>query len=364
MSISTPARDINLDLLRAIAIVSVVLYHLLQWSPVDPEWLDRAAHFGSNGVDLFFVLSGFLIGSIYWREERASGHVKLRRFLQRRWIRTIPPYLAALLLAWAAVHIARGQSFDARYLLFAQNYLPQMPFFQVSWSLCVEEHFYLVVPLMMTLIGNPKGRLLLFAIGALAPALFRWHYAPIGTAAPFGFYQTATHIRFEGLTLGFALAWVHGLRQPWWHAAQRYAAWLLAPLLVIGWLVATGPAQQRYTLFPSVVALLCSVLLVLVAGRKPLIRGALAPPVRAIAITSYSVYLVHPLMIHVGNSVNAYSDLIGDRLTLFVVWPLLIAGFGSAFYYSIERGALRLRERWAPEGSRGIATTPGRQTAT
>src|SRR5262249_42887086 len=133
-------RNSNLDLLRATAIIMVVAFHLVQNSPEPLPTVVMVTQYGKYGVDLFFVLSGWLIGSLYWKELVEFGSVRLRRFLVRRWLRTLPPYLGALFLSWTAVRIARHQPFDFGYLAFFQNYYPVIPFFLVSWSLCIEEH--------------------------------------------------------------------------------------------------------------------------------------------------------------------------------------------------------------------------------
>src|SRR5690349_1065400 len=86
-----------------------------------------------------------------WKWMQVTGDV---RFWVRRWLRTIPPYVAALAISWVAVRIARGQSFDFGYLIFVQKFYLQIPFFLVSWSLCVEEHFYLLLPLAMVIVGS------------------------------------------------------------------------------------------------------------------------------------------------------------------------------------------------------------------
>src|SRR5476651_2724666 len=132
-------RNRNLDLLRALAIAMVLIYHGIQMSPITSPWIRQATSYGQYGVDLFFVLSGWLIGGLYWRERQAFGNVSIAKFLIRRWMRTIPPYLIALLLSYLAIFIARHEEFDYGYLVFAQNYYQRMPFFLVSWSLCVEE---------------------------------------------------------------------------------------------------------------------------------------------------------------------------------------------------------------------------------
>src|SRR5438128_1741237 len=98
-------------------------------SPVPQPGLMRFAVFGQYGVDLFFVLSGWLIGGIYWKEQARFGDVDLLRFWSRRWLRTIPPYLVALMLSWLAVFAERRETFDWGYLAFIQNYYHMMPFF-------------------------------------------------------------------------------------------------------------------------------------------------------------------------------------------------------------------------------------------
>src|SRR5215471_12815928 len=133
-STSVAGRNRNLDLLRAVAIVMVVLGHLMVQSPVPLLGLKRITDYGQSGVDLFFVLSGWLIGGLYWREQRARGSVALLRFWVRRWLRTIPPYLVALAIASLGAYVLRRQAFDFHYLLFIQNYYESIRYyFTVSW---------------------------------------------------------------------------------------------------------------------------------------------------------------------------------------------------------------------------------------
>ena len=107
--VAEPVRDCYLDVMRAAAIVLVLIYHVVGMAPADLTAVRSVTQFGGYGVDVFFVLSGWLIGGLYWREQRRFGDVRFGLFLPRRWIRTIPPYLAALALSWAAVRIARHE---------------------------------------------------------------------------------------------------------------------------------------------------------------------------------------------------------------------------------------------------------------
>src|SRR5882672_1488657 len=148
------SRDPNIDLIRASAIGLVLVHHIAQYLPLLSEMAHRFASLGGHGVDLFFVLSGWLIGRLYWLEAHSYGSVNVLRFWARRWLRTVPPYLFVLPIAFAAVHLSRGEPFQWSYLIFLQNYQAKIPFFLVSWSLCVEEHFYLFLPIVLLLIAR------------------------------------------------------------------------------------------------------------------------------------------------------------------------------------------------------------------
>lgn len=341
-------RDSNIDLLRAIAILMVLTYHIIWWSPLFPLWFKMLSVPGATGVDLFFILSGFLVGSIYWREERDAGEVRLMRFLKRRWLRTIPPYLVALALSWFAVSIVRQTKFDWAYLLFLQNFRIEMPFFAVSWSLCVEEHFYLIVPLTLSLTRRFRVvRPGLLVIGIVAPPLFRLAYVSQGINPTFGFYQTATHLHFEGLSLGMALAWLNIFHPAYWDRAHRAALWAIIPLATISIAGALWSREASYVVSSTTVAALFGAVLLAVAGRRSIMGGMLAAPVRAIALSSYSVYLIHTLVIHAGDMLQSRVPLLTDGAML-LFWPASIAACGYLFYITVERLSISIRDRIAP----------------
>ena len=107
-------------------------------------------HFGWAGVDLFFVLSGYLIASQYFARAVAPGTFGLvRGFYIRRFLRTLPPYFVVLAITYVVTVYGLGQGAAWpslwTYALFLQNFGMPVASFFVSWSLCVEEHFYLVL---------------------------------------------------------------------------------------------------------------------------------------------------------------------------------------------------------------------------
>ena len=86
----------------------VVVYHTVQMSPVPLASSARVTSYGQYGADLFFVLSGWLIGGLYWREMNTFGGVDTLRFRLRRWMRTLPPYFGALVVSLARRLVGEG----------------------------------------------------------------------------------------------------------------------------------------------------------------------------------------------------------------------------------------------------------------
>jgi peptidoglycan/LPS O-acetylase OafA/YrhL len=141
----TRERAPGLDLLRVCAIGLVLLHHF-RHLPGAPEGLRWFALRADVGVDLFFVLSGWLVGGQLWRERARTGGGRMWRFWRRRWWRTVPAYLAVLALL-AVLGRVRGADVPAM-LLFLQNHLAPHAWL-TSWSLCIEEQFYLALPLVV-----------------------------------------------------------------------------------------------------------------------------------------------------------------------------------------------------------------------
>ena len=341
-------RDCYLDLLRAVAILMVVAYHLAGMSPISGLRDALLPGWGRYGVDVFFVLSGWLIGGLYWRELRRFGSVKLRSFLPRRWIRTLPPYFAALLFAWLAAWASRKQPFSPGYLFFIHNYYAVMPFFLVSWSLCVEEHFYVLLPLGLKLFSRMRvSPHWFFAILLVTSPISRWVVSRHGIDTDvFGYYFTATHLRFEGLALGFWASYLPFMAGRWWLWLRQYSRWLFwgGWLLLIPLPLYSDILLYRLGFTEGAVAV--TMILIHLTGRNP-VWIASNSAVKWIALTSYSVYLTHTLMIHAALEVMDRAP----SLPTPVFFPLalaLIATGGAFFYLAFERTSLLLRARLAP----------------
>ena len=372
---ANPSRMIQLDFLRGIAILLVLFTHAI----VQPDEsgrlrpvLNYLRYLGPTGVDLFFVLSGFLVGGLLFKELRASAHLDVRRFLIRRAFRIWPSYfvfLGALFLGLIFFqHKTLADSVGVLWpnLLHVQNYFGTPRWH--TWSLAVEEHFYLFLPLVLWLLTErPKNRLsMLPAIASgvfILCALLRFeafthppaHYNP----------YTATHLRMDSLFFGVLLAYFYHLTPGRLKFVTRSrlklfgagAALLLAfPALVIvaqSSLVvgSIGPVM----LFSGYGCILLAVVYTPVGegwlGRRW--EGISARTVAFIGYFSYPIYLWH---IDTNRPVSKLLDHLPlDHLTpevrwlcAFAIYVLVAVAAGVLFGLVLEKPSLALRDRLFP----------------
>ena len=146
-------RVFGLDLLRFIAIIMVLIGHSLIFVP--HEYKIKVYGFLLDGVSIFFVLSGFLIGGILIKqlEKSKPNYAGLVEFWKRRWLRTLPAYLVVLLflLIYTAIVLPDNLPSDwYKFFFFLQNFFAERPgFFAEAWSLSIEEWFYLTIPFIL-----------------------------------------------------------------------------------------------------------------------------------------------------------------------------------------------------------------------
>ena len=315
-----------LDGLRAISVIAVILYH------ANVSWLPG----GFLGVEVFFVVSGFLITSLMIEERSTNGRVDLRNFWIRRARRLLPALLVMLLaVALSVATFATDSAPDFRRdvipsLLYVSNWwqiwFVESPYFAASdlpvlrhlWSLAVEEQWYLVWPVAFVLLARLPRRIaativfLLGAIGAVATALL---WLPDSESRT-NFLYLSTPTRASGLLLGAALAL-------WWQRTDSVRRWLTV-LLDIGGVVLLGviavaaatvhvsdrSLYQGWLASTSVISVLLIVVAVRPSGsvlKKLLGLSLLA----AIGRRSYGLYLWHwPIFV--------FGDARGSATNLFV----------------------------------------------
>lgn len=225
-------RIIELDFVRGIAILGVMGFHFaLKDTPRIPGWEWFFTHYGPHGVDLFFVLSGFLVGGLLIKE-LASGKPRIKNFMIRRAFKIWPQYY---FLLFVALFIHPWQAFLVANLVHLQNYLGTT--LGQTWSLAVEEHFYLLLPAFLLLIWHPQRAKIRIIY---ATAVIGILVMAVRTFTVYGLHDPNvalyTHTRIDALFFGVMLAAIYNLdRAAFDRIANRKG--LLAAVFVVAVLV-------------------------------------------------------------------------------------------------------------------------------
>jgi peptidoglycan/LPS O-acetylase OafA/YrhL len=358
----TPSKRIAaLDALRVLAIAWVILYHLLdRFLPrTAGDWFTRFCESGGAGVDLFFVLSGYLIGSLVVGEIHRTSRLDVGRFLPRRWLRTLPAYYVTLVVVLGVDFVfpaSRPWEQPASYLIFLQNYTntPATFRFGWSWSLCVEEWFYLTLPLLVAVglwcFGPSRARLLLRAIAGsafLLSVLGRLHAylnlqqaGLLGSEDGYWSVYLVTHYRLDGLAAGLLLSTVP-------KPSAKVAVGVLIPAVVgIGAFVfADWPLFVRYQAFAIWALLFGAVVYAALCDRACPRRRV--PGLAPAADLAYALYLTHPIFTKAVSHLFGWAP-IGVQLAVFAA---VTVAASLLLRFAVELPCLRLRDRLAAAGS-------------
>jgi peptidoglycan/LPS O-acetylase OafA/YrhL len=349
---SADGRNFNLDVLRGVAILLVLLHHLGVPFFRTGGWI---------GVDLFFVLSGFLIAGLLFREWETSGRISVGRFYVRRGFKIYPGFYA-LLAVTLAINFGAPSLMRAQYPVTAHSTLAELFFVQnyfhgiwgQTWSLAVEEHFYLLLPLLLLWMQkdgdeNPfrsLPRIFLFVAGVEL-------FLRIATTWRVPTFQSpehslfSTHLRLDGLMFGVLLRYYYNFEPEKFRKCARdraglfIAALAVAMAFVLPW---GGPVMRTagYTLlFFGFGCLMCRVV---DAKVRPELKVGLWPLAK-LGYYSYSIYLWHEWARLVPRSIP------GGWAIAFIA--AIVPGIVMA--HLIEIPVLALREKLFPAMKR----TPG-----
>ncbi len=369
----------GLDLLRALAVIWVMLFHsfLVGGLGEDYSWLSR---YGWMGVDLFFVLSGFLIGSQVLAPLARGDSLSFRDFYLRRAFRILPAFwvVLALYVAFPWLREAPGMEpwwkFAAFFMNLSIDYRHNAAFSH-AWSLCVEEHFYLVFPLLAWALMRRPSAVKFIAVCVfvvLAGIALRsgvWlHNTALeqaGASSRNWFVEDIyypTWNRLDGLLFGVVLAALRTFRPDFWLRLQANGNWLLlAGLLVMAlsfWLFRDRVGLLGNSIGWPIMSLGLALLVCAGSSERSWIGRRALPGAGWLAAASFSLYLTHKAAYHVTQ--NLFGEALEGRgVIAFIAYAAGALAAGAILHHAVERPFLTLRGRFMRREQAGTTQTIG-----
>lgn len=325
--LNTRQRNSAIDVFRGMAIVGVVLFHFGAWS------------YGYLGVQLFFVVSGFLVGGLLIDALCAEERISFARFVLSRGCKIWPSYFAFLLLGTAIAHLLYARSHPGelipwnewpRYLLFYRNYRGGSHWsFDHIWSLCVEEHYYLILPLVFLFVQHFRQARERLLAAILVSMIAGGILGRIGSHHFHFETYSATHNCLDALAWGTLLRF--GLKSG---AVRPPQGWRRAWTLIAAAGTICGAvllhSSGRSPLFNEVYfsAIISPALALAMLGCVDLDMSR-ARALRFLAYYSYNWYLWHPLLIaflrdEIGSVPLRFAVYMASSLALAITFTLLV----------------------------------------
>lgn len=334
----------NLDLIRSVAISMVLILHISE--NFNLSEICFFTKIGKYGVELFFVLSGFLVGSLFFNEYTKNGKVNIKNFILRRISRTLPPYYIVLIPAFLSAHFVKNVDFNFAYLFFLQNFMEEIPYYKVSWSICVEEHFYILLPFILLLLIKIKKKYsrIIVSILILLPLFLR--ISESKESSFFGYYQTASFFHFDSMILGVIASFFYIYNDIFISLIKKISIFLFTIIVLI---FAIFTDDKIFFIYGKFFMSISFMLIILVSSISKQIQISKTQIINKIALSSYAIYLTHPLII------NCYNLIIKNKMTSMNIYFQMIILFfvtlifGYCFYYFVERKILYYRDKYVPK---------------
>jgi peptidoglycan/LPS O-acetylase OafA/YrhL len=300
-----PSRSIELDFIRGLAIIAVMGYHFHSF-PTGSAFISAIEYplksFGHEGVNLFFTLSGFLVGGLLLKQYSQEGRIDAGRFIVRRIFKIWPAYYVLILF-----HVIVGRhptdTFLVQNLTHMQNYFGSS--IAQTWSLAVEEHFYLFLPLLLIVFARFQTRVnaILAVLGSICVAVLLARSLAVshGEIDQTFFY---TQYRIDSLLFGVMLAALYWMKPAAYRAIAERKGLLVAMVVgLVVWLVfGTRSVVLDQSIGYTIQAIGFCALIVLTleysgAARRTFIYRVIG----WIGVYSYGIYLWHSLALAPGD---------------------------------------------------------------
>lgn len=338
----------SLDGLRCLSILAVLWHHCLPGGVHEVTLLRRGLH----GVDLFFVISGFLITTLLLRERDRTGRISLRGFFMRRTLRIFPLYYTVLLIHVLFVSLFKqetpgGEAFWTNlpyHLTYTSNWTSASGPFSHAWSLATEEQFYLLWPVLLIVLGGTRSVLAIVAF--LVAQAFCADIDPGTRGAAAGFaLEVVRRVPVTicgGILIAFCLHSRRGYGMARWVCGGRWAP-LAAAAAAVALLASDAFPGIGYAIGASLVVLVCSCVVREDHVAAPALSTA---PAVSIGRVSYGMYLMHVLVI-AGVHRLEMAALPQASVPLFVVVTACTWGVAAVSFRYYESFFLRLKAQFA-----------------
>ena len=355
-------RVIQLDILRAFAILLVMFHHIpakfvghsllsqVFWAFKKGGWM---------GVDMFFVLSGFLVSGIYFREYLKTGKVSVGNFLIRRGLKIYPNFFFFLIIT-AIVGYLLGEYYSLNTLFseifFYQSYLPLPQMWGPTWSIAVEEHFYLLLSLIFYVLskiytGKKSDKVfnllpVIFLGVAIMCMSFRLYNNIIHPQYDFLTHYGNSHIRIDSLMFGVLLAYLYYFKKEKLQIFNKYKFQLLTiSILMLGvYFIVERPFHNWISVIGLTHLYLCFGTILLTFLNINIKENFITKGFKIIGKNSYAIYLWHAPVLH-------WLILLSGSFYVVFAYFIVSIALGSVLTYTIEIPMLKLRDRIFPSKS-------------
>lgn len=356
----------GLDHLRAIAIILVMIFH---YGRGIPDWLEPLKKIGWTGVDLFFVLSGYLIGFQLLKEFKVNSKISFKRFYLKRFFRIIPAYLAVLFLYFSIGDLREGSGLPPlwRFLTFTQNFgldIQTQKSFSHGWSLCVEEQFYLLLPITIFLVFKSRVQkiapylfVVLIGLGFFI-RIYNWNefvqpFIENGNRGLMfkGFLEKVyypSHNRMDGLIIGVSIAAIFNFKPRIKDFLTKYGNIVLIfgiVLFLIAYQICDSLITYKAMIYGlPLISLAYGIILIGAISPTCILYKIKTRITFIIASLSYAIYLTHKQLFHSVKMVIKGID--NDFFQQNVFWICLFVALigGLILHILIEKPFMKLRD--------------------
>lgn len=370
MKLDNAKRIFGLDVMRALAILLVLFSHtsLLMYPEEESTILNIIRFFGAIGVDVFFVLSGFLIGGILLRQVKQgkTGWKDMLYFLIRRWLRTLPNYYLILLVNIMLIYFLHQNSIKGipSFFLFLQNFTSgQIDFFTESWSLSIEEFAYIIGPLFLLMVfyllkraDKTKMFIGVVLMTIILSALIRYVFHLSEEITDYSYWsqnlRKVVIYRVDSIYYGFIAAYIASEWEEIWMknrlvcAVIGSALFLLMHAVIFKLNLLPENTSLFYNVFylPLVSISIAFFLPMLSTWKK---SNVLESSVTWISVLSYSIYLVNYsiVLLTMQKFVDVGSmESVGKLLMASIFWSVSFI-LSYILYRWFERPIMNLRDK-------------------